>query len=81
MFAKLLHSYLVIVFYITYKIMQTVSVYFVLDYIIYSDNIKVLCNKTFMYTGNTCYNMFIMPIVFEHLFYIFSVCILQFILI
>ena len=58
--------------------MQTVSVYFfVFEYIrgiIYSDNINNDSdNNTFMFNGNTCRNMFIMPVVFEHLFDIFSV--------
>ena len=39
---------------------------------------KVLYNNTFMSNGNTYFNRFNTPVVFEHLFDIFSVCFLQF---
>ena len=41
------------------------------------DNIKVLCNNTFISNGNTCFNLSNMPIVSGPLFNIFSVLIFQ----
>ena len=41
-------------------------------------NINKLYNIIMILFGKTCFNLFIIPIVLEHLFAIFSICLCQF---
>ena len=41
-------------------------------------NINELYSRDFISCGNTCFNLFKTPVIFEHLFYILSVCFFHF---